>query len=359
MSDDRRPLPTPRRAIAVVNYVAVLCLLVVALVFARAILISALIGIGIGVILAPALRYLQRGYRIPRAVSAIVVVVLLIAALGGLAYVIFLIGETQFASLVERMPELVARLQARADALGDAYPWFDADGAVANAPAAAKLVGAKIFRGAWSGFGLAGALVFAFVIGVYTAVEARYYTEALVQAFPPARRAAAAGFLAQAASTIRVWFAAQLTDMAIVGVLTSLGLWLVGADYWLLFGILTGLLGIIPYAGIAIVVLFCGLVTMAADVDRVPWVLGVFFVTQQIEGHVVLPLVMRGQAQLPAVPLLVFMLVMASWGGLLGVLMAPALFAVLLLAYRRLYVPAIEAGEAPDPGRQPPASTGL
>src|SRR3546814_16291940 len=36
-----------------------------------------------------------------------------------------------------------------------------------------------------------------------------------------------------------------------------------------------------------------------------------------------------------ALPIL---LVMASWGGLLGVLMAPALFAVLLLAYRRLYV---------------------
>src|SRR3546814_14615576 len=78
---------------------------------------------------------------------------------------------------------------------------------------------------------------------------------------------------------------------------------------------------------------------MASDISRLPWVLGVFFVTQQIEGHVVLPLVMRDRARLPAVPLLVFMLVMASWGGLLGVLMAPALFAVLLLAYRRLYVP--------------------
>src|SRR3546814_20523723 len=53
---------------------------------------------------------------------------------------------------------------------------------------------------------------------------------------------------------------------------------------------------------------------------------------------------MRDRARLPAVPLLVFMLVMASWGGLLGVLMAPALFAVLLLAYRRLYVPGLEAG---------------
>src|SRR3546814_9334999 len=85
-------------------------------------------------------------------------------------------------------------------------------------------------------------------------------------------------------------------------------------------------------------------VCSSALISRLPCVLGVFFVTQQIEGHVVLPLVMRDRARLPAVPLLVFMLVMASWGGLLGVLMVPALFAVLLLAYRRLYVPGIEAG---------------
>lgn len=94
--------------------------------------------------------------------------------------------------------------------------------------------------------------------------------------------------------------------------LTSIGLWSVGADYWLLLGVLTGLLGIIPYAGIAIVVVFTTLATITSDFSRLPWVLGVFFLTQQIEGHVVLPLVMRVRAQLPVVPLLVFMLVMAS-----------------------------------------------
>src|SRR3546814_19070316 len=67
-------------------------------------------------------------------------------------------------------------------------------------------------------------------------------------------------------------FRAQLIDMASIGTLTSIGLWLVGADYWLLFGTLTGLLGIMPYAGIAIVVLFSGLVTMASDISRLPWV---------------------------------------------------------------------------------------
>lgn len=356
-ADARRASP-----IAVVNYVVLIALVVAALIFVKAILISALIGIGIGVILAPALHHLQHVYRIPRAVSAIVMVALLVTIAGGIGYVIFLIGETQLSSLVERMPDLMARLQARADALAASYPWFDADGTLSKAPSAAKMIGAKVFHGAWSGFGLIGALVFAVVIGLYTAIESRYYSGALVQAFKPARRAAAAEFLALAASTVRRWFAAQLIDMAIIGVLTSIGLWLVGADYWLLFGILTGLLGIIPYAGIAIVVLFSGLVTMASDLSRLPWVLGVFFVTQQIEGHIVLPLVMRDRAQLPAVPLLVFMLVMASWGGLLGVLMAPALFAVLLLAYRQLYVPAIEAesgAKGVNRADHPPASTGL
>jgi predicted PurR-regulated permease PerM len=347
----------PRGALAVVNYVLVIGVLIAALVFVKAILISALIGIGIGAILAPALQRLQHKYRIPRTVSAIVLVALIVGVLGGIGYVIFLIGETQIASLTERMPDLAAQLQARADGIASRYPWINVDGALSNAPAAAQLVGAKLFRGAWSGFGLAGALVFSFVIGLYTAVEARYYRDALVGAFPPSHRAAAAQFAGAAARTIRLWFAAQLIDMAIIGTLTSIGLWIAGVDYWLLFGVLTGVLGIIPYAGIAIVVGFATLVTMASDISRVPWLIGVFFLTQQIEGHVVLPLVMRDRARLPAVPLLVFMLVMASWGGLLGVLMAPALFAVLLLAYRQLYQPAIMRSARPeDPAGETPSA---
>lgn len=333
----------PPAARATVHYVLAIGLLIAALVFVKVVLISTLIGVGIGVILTPALRRLQRRHRIPRAVSAVVVVALLVGFIGGIAYVIVAIGETQFASLAERMPELVGRLQARADALAQRYPGFDLDGAAADLPGAAKAIGARVFHGAWSGFGFAGALIFAFVVGLYTSVEADYYHGALVQAFPPRLRERADALLRAAAQTIRGWFAAQLTDMAIVAVLTSLGLWLVGADYWLLFGILTGALGIIPYVGIAIVVVFAALVTMAADAARLPWVLGVFVLTQQLENHVILPLVMRGRAQLPAVPLLVFMLLMGSWGGLLGVLIAPALFAVLLLAYRQLYLPALEA----------------
>src|SRR3546814_5078440 len=104
----RQPSP-----FAVVNYVVLVALVVAALIFVKAILISALIGIGIGVILAPALQHLQHVYKIPRAVSAVVMVVALATVFGGIGYVIFLIGETQLASLVQRTPELIARLQSR------------------------------------------------------------------------------------------------------------------------------------------------------------------------------------------------------------------------------------------------------
>src|SRR3546814_19533154 len=119
-------------------------------------------------------------------------VVALATVFGGIGYVIFLIGETQLASLVQRTPELIARLQSRADALAASYPWFDVDGTFSKAPTAAKLVGAKIFHGAWSGFGLIGQLVFAFVCGPYTAVDTRYSHRQLLQAFRPARSGGAA-----------------------------------------------------------------------------------------------------------------------------------------------------------------------
>jgi predicted PurR-regulated permease PerM len=276
-----------------------------------------------------------------------VVLLVTVLVIGGVGYGVFYIADAQITSLSERMPQLVDRLQAIANGITSRYPWIGDRVESFNVADTARTVGGKLFQGAWSSFGLLGGLVFAFVIGLYTAVESETYYRAMLKAFPARHRETTASFLQESARTLRNWFHAQLTDMAIIGVLTALGLWIVGADYWLLFGLLTGLLGIIPYVGIAIVVTFSGLVTLASDPSRLPWVLGVFVATQQLEGHLILPLVMSGRASLPAVPLLVFMLMLGSWGGLLGVLMAPPLFALLLLAYKRFYLPRMERNPLP------------
>ncbi|MDZ4081116.1 MULTISPECIES: AI-2E family transporter [Hydrocarboniphaga] len=348
---DRRRDSSTASAIAVVNHTLVVVLAIAALVAAlltlKLVVMSALIGLGIGVLLAPPLQGFQRRFHLPKAAGAAVVLLVTVLAVGGVGYGIFYIADAQITSLSERMPQLIERLQAITNGVAARYPWIGDRAESFNVADTARTVGEKLFLGAWSSFGLLGGLVFAFVIGLYTAVESETYYRAALQSLPSRHREAAASFLQESARTLRNWFRAQLTDMAIIGSLTAVGLWIVGADYWLLFGLLTGLLGIIPYVGIAIVVTFSGLVTLASDPSRLPWVLGVFVATQQLEGHLILPLVMSGRASLPAVPLLVFMLVLGSWGGLLGVLMAPPVFALLLLAYKRFYLPRMERDRPP------------
>lgn len=320
-----------------------LLLLIVALVFARVIVVSALIGLGLGAILAPLLRYMQRRLHIPRPAAALVFVLACLLVLGGIGWGLFAVVDAQVTALAERMPQLISQLQSTVDRFSARYTWIGNGASSINIAETAKAVGTTLFKGAWSGIAVVSSLVFAGVIGLYAAVDAESYHRGMIRAFPPRWREKAGALMQASGATIRTWFHAQLIDMLIIGTLTALGLWLVGMDFWLLFGILTGLLGIIPYVGIALVVIFASLVTLASVPDRLPWIVGVFLITQQLEGHLILPMVMRGRAQLPAVPLLVFMLLMGSWAGLLGVLMAPPLFAVCCVLWRDLYLPWIES----------------
>ena len=341
--------PRPALPFRVVHYVALLLVVVVLLIWARLIVVSLLVGVGIGTILAPVLRRLNHTMHIPRGIAATLIAVLGLGALAAIGWALAGVVDSQAALLSERGPALMQRLQEIATGLLDRFPWLQKNVAQLDMGATAGAVGGALFKGAWSGVGVLSALLFATVIGLYVAVDARSYREALVRAMPARHRDRADGFLGKAAEVVRGWFNAQLIDMLIIGTLTSIGLWIVGAEYWLLLGVLTGLLGIIPYVGIIIVVVFAVLLTMASDISRLPWVLGVFLVTQQLEGNVILPLVMRGRVQLPAVPLLVFMLLMGSWAGLLGVLIAPPLFAVLRLGYLEFYVPRVDRMGAPAP----------
>lgn len=327
-----------RDPIRVANYVAILVVIGVLLIWARLIVVSLLVGVGLGAILAPVLELMQKRLRVPRGIGAAIIALLGLALVGGIGWAFAGVIDSQAALLAERGPALVQRLQELATNLLHRFPWVQKNVATMDVGGTASSLGAIVFQGAWSGVGVLSALVFSMVIGLYVAVEAREYRAGVVRAVPARDRERADRFVGQASKVVRTWFNAQLIDMLIIGTLTSLGLWAVGADYWLLLGVLTGVLGIIPYVGILIVVVLATLLTLGSDVSKLPLVLGVFLATQQLEGHVILPMVMRGKVQLPAVPLLVIMLLMGSWAGLLGVLIAPPLFAVLRLAYLEFWV---------------------
>lgn len=339
----------PRRVlsnIVVVTFAILFIVLLALLFFARDVLIISLIGIGMGVLMAPALDLLHGRFRIPRALGAVIVILGLIAILGGIGYAVFELAADQVATLRARAPAILARLQMLAEQQMKNYPWIEEEISAINVGATVQTVMYRVLGGLQSGTVAISGFVFATLVAIYASIRSLTYRASLIRAFPPRMRLKTEAFLDRSAKMLRLWFRAQLIDMLLLGLITAIGLWIVGVDYWFVFAILTVVFGIIPYVGIILVVAIVTLVTLASDPSQVPWVLLVFFITQQLEGNVILPLVMRGQVELPEVPLLIFMLFLGSWLGLVGVFIAPPLLAVLRVAYEDFYLDKIEEGES-------------
>jgi predicted PurR-regulated permease PerM len=304
-----------------------------------------MIGIGIGILLAPVLTSWQHRFHLPRSISALMFLLLSVLGLAGIGWILGYLATDQFTRLSQSAPQLIENAKAELARLSETYPWLEAQVQGLNVNDAFTSAFDQLFSGVKSGIFALSSLAIAIFLGLYTAVDSEEYFESLLLAFSPERRARAREVLQKCASVLRIWFRAQLVDMGIIGLSMGLVLKIVGMEYWAVFALLTAILCIIPYAGILIVIVLAGLVTLGSQPGKVPIVITAIFVVQQLEANVVLPRVMRDKAQLPEVPLLIFMLLMGSWFGIVGVFVAPALFAVLKTFYNELYQPWLNARE--------------
>lgn len=307
--------------------------------YAISVVVIAMIGIGIAVMLAPVLSFLRRKFKIPRILSALVCLFVLVLILVGASYGLWYLVDDQFQSLSNRAPEISAALQTRLYSILARYPWLNNQIETLELGATAKNLAFYLLNGLKLGFYAISGFLFALVLSLYAAVSLNEYFMDVIAAFPKKHREKVTLILTRCAVTLRLWLRAQVLDMLIVGVMTAVGLWLVNVEFWAVYGILTAIFAIIPYVGTFMVVICAGLITLVSDPELVPWVIAVFVVVQQIEGDFILPMLMRGQVKLPEVPLLIFMLLFGVWLGLVGVLLAPALFAILRILYLELYLP--------------------
>lgn len=314
---------------------------------ARIVIITSLIGVGLAVLMSPILDLLQKWIRLRRSFCALILilaVLVIIAIIGGLiGWLVF----DQVNLLIADIPRLSAKLRAEIEGVFDRFPWLLERIKGIDFAESLQGMGQYFFGGIQLGFVVAGGIIFAVFIGIYLAIAADFYFRGTIRAFPPRYRDRVEDLLVKCARVVRIWFRAQLLDMAIIGAITAIGLLIVGVQFWAVFGLLTALFGIIPYVGVILVVVIASLITLASDPGQIPWVLLVFLITQQIEGNLILPWVMKGQVEIPEAILVILMLFFGFWFGLLGVFIAPPLVAVIICLYRNLYLPAIERCNLP------------
>lgn len=161
---------------------------------------------------------------------------------------------------------------------------------------------------------------------------------------------------ALAVGKVEAWIQGSLLLMLTIGVAITIGLVALDVPYALLWGVLSGLLEIIPTIGPIISAVPPLLVGLSINPMLGLYVVILYVVVQQLESNILVPVIMANKVRLHPITLLFFLLVMTEFLGIFGALIATPAAAVLKVLYLELYYRRlhgdIPAEEKDDPIRE-------
>ncbi|MGH8257517.1 MAG: AI-2E family transporter, partial [Steroidobacteraceae bacterium] len=94
----------------------------------------------------------------------------------------------------------------------------------------------------------------------------------------------------------------------------------------------------VPYFGTILAGVLGAMVGLTVSLHEALWIVGLFLVCHGIEGYLVAPFVQRRTVHMPPGLTLLAMVVLTALIGILGVLIATPLIAVLMVGICRVYV---------------------
>ena len=183
-----------------------------------------------------------------------------------------------------------------------------------------------------------GAVLVVLFLTIYFAAEAGRYAGGLVWLIPPARRARWAEILHETANALWHWMLGRLFSMTVLGVMTVIGLWLLGVPLPLALGFLAGIMIFVPYIGSIASAIPSVVIATSIDIMLGVYVIALYLGIHLTEGYILVPLVQRRQVHVPPALILSAQVILGGLAGFLGLLLATPLVAAALVLIRMAYV---------------------
>jgi predicted PurR-regulated permease PerM len=331
---------TPR-----VMYRAVLLaagLLVLGLLFRQlaTLLIAVLMTILISIPLTGAANRLER-YRIPRAVGAASG---LLTGIGVIAAVFWLLIPPfvdQTNEFIDEVPGIVDDLTAGVADITGSEP---------------EVVGHDVqdflegytddpdrFLGPLTSIGLniaaaLGAIVFMLITAMYIAIRPQPLVEGILSLVPPAGREHGREIMDRLRSSWVGWIQGVAADMVISGVLLYVGLTIIGLEFAIFFAVLTALLVVIPYFGAIVGAVPPTLFALTDSPEQAILVLAIYIAVQQVEGNLLIPLIMSNRVSLHPALIAIGVLVVGQLFGFVGLFVAVPIISMAVILAEELWV---------------------
>ncbi|HZU14796.1 MAG TPA: AI-2E family transporter [Chloroflexota bacterium] len=356
--DTRRPIQIviePRSIWTAAGIVIGLLLLWIVVTRGLTVLILLFIGIIVAEGLRPLVAWLA-AHHIPRPIAVLVIVAVTLALLAFLLWLLLAPLVSQATQLAVHLPQYLTRLQTELDHLARGFASHSQIQAVSKQArsralgALNGLVGVAIHTPLYLVGLLFEGLTLLFIVFFWlTAIDGlRDFALGLVAGH---HRDTAAAILDELQESLGGYARGVGVNMLIAGVVAGGGLELLGVPYAVLLGVVAGLVQMIPIvgtyisaaAGIGVALLSLGPLK-AAEV----WIF--FVVVQEVQGGVILPLVMNRIISLNPLTVLVATLLGGAILGVAGAVIAVPVAVIVRILLLSLGVPALQ-GTPPRPPR--------
>jgi len=168
------------------------------------------------------------------------------------------------------------------------------------------------------------------VLAFYFLIDLPSVQQRLVEVFPEDRRSEAAFIGRQVNTALGGFLRGQLVVALIVGILLSIGYRIIGLEFWLIIGLVGGLLNIVPFLGPWVGGALGVLVAISTgDVSIAIWAIVVAVVVQQIDNNFISPTVLRATVRLHPTVTLLSLVLGGAFAGVWGVIVAVPLMATI------------------------------
>ncbi|MBC7804949.1 MAG: AI-2E family transporter [Akkermansiaceae bacterium] len=303
-----------------------------------------LFAILLAIVLNAPVRFLEaRGVK--RGISVAGVALILLTGIGTTLYIAGPRIAQEAVTLVQKGPERAARVRDNVIRQTQNYPqvaeFIEKNGSTFNSESLAKNATALLPRIGRYTLGFFGALAtgfFLFVLTLYMVAQPKPLIKGLLSAVPPAYRKEAAHALTRIVGQLEAWALATLVLMVIIGVMSGVGLALLGVPNALLFGLIAGFGEAIPTIGPILSAVPPFAVAVADDPAKGGQVLVLFLVVQQLENNLLVPWIMSRNLNLHPVSILFFVVSLGSLLGVAGALLAVPTAIIVKILWEEFYL---------------------
>jgi predicted PurR-regulated permease PerM len=189
-----------------------------------------------------------------------------------------------------------------------------------------------------STFGVFGDIYVILFLGIFFTVSPCIYKDGIIRLIPQKGQPKAEDILNKLCENLKKWLKGKIFSMAIVMVLTAIGLAILGLPLWLVLAIIAGILNFIPNFGPLIAMIPAVLVAFMQSPTTALIVASMYIAIQVLESNFITPMIQQRLVNIPPALIISAQLLISPLTGGWGLVLATPLMLIVIILVQELYI---------------------